>query len=47
MIGSVNIRPTSRSAMVRGMHIRASPRSAMVSTAVVGRTRSGSHYPST
>jgi hypothetical protein len=47
MIGSVNIRPTSRSAMVGGMHIRASPRSAMVSTAVVGRTRSGSHYPST
>jgi hypothetical protein len=33
MIGSVNIRPTSRSAMVI--------------TAVVGRTRSGSHYPST
>jgi hypothetical protein len=47
MIGSVNIRPTSRSAMVGGMHIRASPRSAMVITAVVGRTRSGSHYPST
>jgi hypothetical protein len=33
VIGSVNIRPTSRSAMVI--------------TAVVGRTRSGSHYPST
>ena len=33
VIGSVNIRPTSRSAMLI--------------TAVVGRTRSGSHYPST
>lgn len=47
VIASVNIRPTSRSAVVGSMHIGASSRPPMVIPAVVGRTRSGSDYPST
>lgn len=47
-IGSVNIRATmARSAVVGSMHIGASSRPPMVIPAVVGRARSGGHYPST
>jgi hypothetical protein len=42
------LRPTvGGSAMIGSVNIRASPRSAMVISAVVGRARSGSHYAST
>jgi hypothetical protein len=44
----VNIRATmARSAVIASMNIGASSRPPMVIPAVVGRTRSGGHYPST
>jgi hypothetical protein len=44
----VNIRATmARYAVVASMNIRPTSRSAVVIPAVVGRTLSGGHYPST